>query len=834
MPEENPGIDRQKIEQSMFKGAFFSGNPTFGDMRQTVNIHPQLPPPLTSTPSNLPFIGTNHFLGREESLKQVHNALAQGERVAITAVVGMGGVGKTELAIQYAQRHKRGYSAGLAWFFVRAGDVGVQILNFASSFGLVPPDDPDPLVRVRFIWQHWPVRPASMVEAKEPGDVLLVFDDVPSEQYRAIAPYLPLGNPRFKVLLTTREQLGDQFRAISLDVLSLEDALALLGALEGHGRVDRELAEAEELCRRLGYLPLGIELVGRYLAKKPDVTLAEMLVRLEQNGLSTKALEKAQSGMTAQVGVRAVFELSWQELDEQGKEVAYLLGLFALAPVPWRLVESCLSDWDNEELEDVRDEQLRKLSLLERSREGLYRLHPLIREYFGEKILEFVGVEELKRGYCRVMVSQANSFSRTPIRQQWEGFAPVVPHLAEVADRLLEWVEDEDLASVFTGLGKYYGGQGAYSQAGHWDQWCLDECRTRLGEEHQDTLISINNLAQTLFRQGDYGGARQRQEQVIEVSRRVLGEEHPLTLTSINSLAQTLYFQGDYGGARKLQEQVLEVRRRVLAEEHPDTLTSIGDLASTLYSQGDYVGARQLQQQVSEAYRRVLGEENPDTLASIGNLASTLYSQGDYAGARSLQEQVLEVLRRVLGEAHPHTSGLMGNLALTLYSQGNYEGARQLQEQVSEAYRRVLGEAHPHTLTSIGNLALTLYSQGDYGRARSLQEQVLEVRRRVLGEAHPDTLSSIYNLVLMLKSQGDYEQAEPLYVQAVETSMSVLGRGNPTTATFLQSYFGFLRDIFQHHPDVLLKLLFDGSEITKQILEKMQKDKELSNPTQEG
>jgi hypothetical protein len=170
MTEENPGIDSVKdplgadpqIEQSMFKGANVGGDLNTGDISQTFNqtVNPLPPPPLTSTPSNLPFVGTENFVGRTKALSSIHEALQGNTRVAITAVVGMGGVGKTELAIQYAQRHRKDYPAGIGWFFVRSSNVGAQILSFASSFGLVPPDNPDLKERVRYIWQHWPVRPA--------------------------------------------------------------------------------------------------------------------------------------------------------------------------------------------------------------------------------------------------------------------------------------------------------------------------------------------------------------------------------------------------------------------------------------------------------------------------------------------------------------------------------------------------------------------------------------------------------------------------------------------------------------------------------------------------
>ncbi|MBC7891530.1 MAG: tetratricopeptide repeat protein, partial [Sphingobacteriaceae bacterium] len=117
-------------------------------------------------------------------------------------------------------------------------------------------------------------------------------------------------------------------------------------------------------------------------------------------------------------------------------------------------------------------------------------------------------MEKLKRAYCRTMVSEAKGFPATPTRGLWEGFVPVVPHMAEVVgDGLLQWIENEDLIWPFVGLGRFYAGQGAYAQAEPWYQQCLKVCRRRSGEEHPDVASSLNNLAALYDSQGRYDEA---------------------------------------------------------------------------------------------------------------------------------------------------------------------------------------------------------------------------------------------------------------------------------------------------------------------------------------
>ncbi|MEG3918005.1 NB-ARC domain-containing protein [Microcoleus sp. T3_A4] len=336
-------------------------------------VQKQHPKPV-GIPANLPYSGVVEFVGRDEVMSQLHQMLQQSHRVAVSAIAGMGGVGKTELALQYALKYQPAYPAGICWLSARGVNVGTQIVQFGRSLlNLNPPDDFELLEQITFCWRHW-----------QSGEVLLVFDDV--TDYAAITPYLPPSTAlRFKVLITTRLRLGTSVNQLELEVLDEAAALALLESLVGGDRIQPERDCAQQLCAQLGYLPLGLELVGRYLARKPDLSLAVMLQRLQEKGLVARALCQTDDDMTARLGVAAAFELSWEILSESAKPLGYLLSLFAAAPIPWWLVEKCLADQDSETLEETRDSELLNLHLLQRTNPGTYRLHPLIRDFFQTK-----------------------------------------------------------------------------------------------------------------------------------------------------------------------------------------------------------------------------------------------------------------------------------------------------------------------------------------------------------------------------------------------------------------------------------------------------------------
>ena len=190
-------------------------------------------------PDNLPYRGTAHFVGRDEDLERLHEQLQRAGAIAISAIAGMGGIGKTELALQYARKHLEvgDYPGGVAWLRARE-DVGLQIVAFArSQLALVLPEGLELAEQVAFCWRHWPA-----------GATLLVLDDV--QQYGAIAAFLPPPRAQFKVLLTSRSCFGSPVQNYDIKVLSEAAALELLRSLVPHGRIDQALDGAKQLCGR--------------------------------------------------------------------------------------------------------------------------------------------------------------------------------------------------------------------------------------------------------------------------------------------------------------------------------------------------------------------------------------------------------------------------------------------------------------------------------------------------------------------------------------------------------------------------------------------------------
>ncbi len=626
--------------------------------RQTFRTNRELPSP--------------HFADPTAKLPALHEVLAQGGRAALTAatVQGMGGVGKTQLALKYSHAFRDEYE-GVWWF--RAED------------SVLLEQDCEELCRERNIARRGN-EPHSASLARwltRQTRWLLVYDN--ADDPKRVQPHLPQAgghhvlftsrNPNWRGIVTPAQQLD-------LETWSGEQALEFLNSRlpEIPDRDGRRLAQA------LGGLPLALEMAAAYLEQNGCDVEAYLAALADVEEIRLLDGETPATGYPH--GVLAALSLAFGKLSPVARELLSLCGWLAPEPVSERLfieqgelftpslqqATAKPSRWRETVGELRRYALCQTLNIAaldappeEGRKEKALQFHRLTQQAVRARpAMEGAGLSAAMALLYAAFPKEINN------PRNWPRQAALLPHVQGLERFSVlggfdighyTWLLDRAASYLQYGPALYLEARRMFEKA-------LEIRRLVLGEEQPATLVSHNNLAEILRAQGDLSGARGLQERALEIRRRVLGDENPDTLTAMNNLAGTLWAQGDLPGARGLEEKALEIRSRLLGDEHPDTLTSMNNLAETLRSQGELSGARVLHEKALEIRSRVLGEDHPDTLTSMNNLASTLLVQGLLPGAQALHEKALEISCRVLGDVHPGTSISAFNLIGTLLASG--------------------------------------------------------------------------------------------------------------------------------------------------------------------
>jgi hypothetical protein len=634
------------------------------------------------------------FTGRDDILTTVREALLTGGNTVVQALHGMGGVGKTQLAIEYAHRFADSYD--LVWWIAaeQAVHIAGQFEALAVDLGCVQPGT-----------ELETLRRAVMAELRGLDRWLLIFDNAESPE--DLAGWLPGASGH--VLITSRVRGWLEVAVpVEIDVLARAESVMIL-----RNRVPELLsAEAGQVAEALGDLPLAIVQAANFMADT-GVPVGEYM-----DFLSARAAEILDKGRPSSYpkSLAAVTQLAFDDLRANNPAAAELIAICAfLAPEPvypnWF---TCAASQLPAPLGEHAADPLawRQVlgragrSMLARVDQNGIQVHRLTQAIVRDRLAPEQSAT-LRALAQHVLTSSSPGDPEDPL--SWPRWTRLLSHILAVDHERSHNPEFRSLACMASWYLLMSGDtQGGHDLAGRlhrrWEQ--------QLGQDDYHTLWAANSLAVSFQMMGSFAEARRMDTDILTRRRRVLGEDNPDTLISANNLAIDLYELGDYEGARQIDEDVRARRRYVLGDEHPDTLVSASNLAKDLREMGDLEGARELDEDTLARRRRVLGDDHPDTLKSMNNLAKDLRELGDPQTARDLAEDCLMRRRRVLGDNHPATLRSADHLAITLRALGQYQAARDLDVDTLARRRRVLGDPHPDTVRSAENLATDLRALG--------------------------------------------------------------------------------------------------------------------------
>jgi tetratricopeptide (TPR) repeat protein len=707
-----------------------------------------------SAPSIIPFSQNESFVGRELQLAEVEGKLfSNGQTTSTLAIVGPGGTGKSQLALDVAHRTRQN-NKNCSVFWIDASDKDSLYQSYAGiAQKLSKLGDDDDLADMKQVVKR------CVAEMSE-RQCLLIFDNTEDTNLRSIgssateaadlAECLPQSKLCSAIFTTTNSDTAQALapqNVIALQDLTPDPALMMLQNHLMKPLSNAEQHEAKDLLRELSYLPIAVVQAAACI-NAGSMTVQEYRVQLEEHkelalGYSNdQSRDKVRSSDVTNP-VATTLSVSIDQIARSDASAADYLSLAACLDrkdISLYLLEAA-SPQAREDAIKVLD---RYALVNRRPAESAIDLHQLVHRALRKRLQVQGQLGQCAQDAITQLLLMFPDHDHGN-RSRWRR---LLPHVRYALSHIPAEYDDDSEEKLYLAwkCAMALTSDGRYEEAGKLQVQVMQTRRRVLGNQHPSTLSIMNNLALTYTYQGRWKEAEQLQAQVVQTMKMVLGNEQPYTLAAILNLSMIYSNQGRWKLAKRLQVQVMQTRKRVLGNQHPDTLTSMNDLALTCKNQGRWKEAEELEVQVVQKRMRMLGDVHPSTLISMGNLALTYSNQGRWREAETLQVQVVETTKRVLGDEHPSTLTSMSALAQMYWDQGRWYEAEEVQRQVLKTAKRVLGDEHRDTLETMHNLAFSLQSQACHKEAIALMERCFQMRQQVLGEQHPDTQSSLESL----------------------------------------------------------------------------------------
>ncbi|KAL2833728.1 violaceus kinesin [Aspergillus cavernicola] len=611
----------------------------------------------------VPFARNLRFVGRKQEIARLNEALTQENGPPKITIYGLGGIGKTQIALETAyQVRERDSSCSIFWVACATYEnIEQGYMGIAQKIGLqVNPEEAKEQVKAH-------------LSQESAGKWLLVFDNADdidmwikdSPTTPALRGFLPQSQQGC-ILFTTRNRTLALKLASSLLItvpeLDQETGLQMLdkSLLNYHQSIKNK--DAVILLEQLAFLPLAITQATAYI---------------NENGISISMYSKLLGNQETQM-----IELLSEEFEDEHR---YETIQNPVTTTWW------ISFQQIQRLNQLAIDYLSFMACINPRDIPLSLLPPPMSENEGTKAIGLLNAYSF-------VTRQADTASLTLHRLVWLATRTWLRKSQELTHQIMKAADH--FSAVFPGgkpenrrLWREYLPHGLSLSREHYFQ-----------REQKRYTALLQRIAVCLDQDGRYKEAEELEVQVLEIQKQALGPEHPDTLISMANLALTYWNQGQWRKAEELGVQVLEIQKQVLGPEHPDTLTSMANLASTYWNQGQLKKAEELEVQVLAIQKQVLAPEHPDTLISMANLALTYWNQGQWKKAEELGVQVLEIRKQVLGPEHPDTLTSMANLAHTLKSQAKVQDALALLKECAQLQNKVLGQNHPDVRTSFNIL----------------------------------------------------------------------------------------------------------------------------------
>jgi len=741
------------------------GSVTTASQSVRATAHTEAPPRLWgSVPQR-----NRNFTGREDLLEQLNGRLAEGVTAVLPeALHGMGGVGKSQIAIEHVYRRSRDYRL-IWWIPSEQTNLIVQsLIELGEQMGLQAGADRSAVPAV-----------LEALRVGEPySNWLLVFDN--AENPQEVRQFFPNDGPG-RVLVTSRNsQWSSLANSLEVDVFAREESVALIK------RRSPQIPEeaANRLADSLGDLPLAVEQAAVWLAE------TGMPVHQYLDLFETKYSELLQVDPPADydLPVAAAWNVSLDRLREDHPAALQLLQVcayFAPEPVDWDFFSAIRGVSAPPALRAALDDPIRLArAVREIGRYALARIDHRKSTIQVHRLVQRVLIEQMnsaERAEMRHCAHQilAHADPRNPQRSSdWPRYSALLPHVR--ASGMVE-CEDPWVRELVLNEARFLLARSDYTAALEAAEEAAGAWRRLLGDEHEHVISADQVRAQALRWLARYTEAYELQSELVDRCRQVLGERDEATQRALSALAVLLRLRGDFYRAREMDQKVYEVTLREQGPDDPGTLLAAHNYAVSLRLAGNFDEAYRLHEDTYQRRVEVMGDDHLQTLNTLHSVYIDLQELGQNRAALEGQEALWNRTLQLLGEEHSLTIWVVRELSVARRKCGDHRGALELSTKALDLLRRKRGEKSLDTLRAALNHATDLRQTGDLVAAADLGRQTMLQARELLGEEHPHAYATATNLAVTLRLLGQIEESYELDGAAVSGLSRVLDTNHPRT-----------------------------------------------------
>jgi tetratricopeptide (TPR) repeat protein len=734
-----------------------------------------------------------YCIGRDAMLEDMHQHLSQAQ--ALVLMNGIGGIGKTTLAVQYAYQYADAYQTVRYIYYKN---------DFKSSY-------------VAALNPHYALEGTvdqcfERLLAKElqcPAARLMIIDNFDQKDDKEIQGSW---TKDWKVLITSRLHLDPtQFHSIKVAELSPSDAFTLFKHHFGAMKTT-ETEQVRQLLPLLHYNTLLIVLVAKIAkACKGLMSIATLLERYQQQQYQDEDLQidialdeyfaaedraKARNILGC---INTAFDISGIA---QQPDALYLLQQFALTPTEGinkglfregaapdmkttAFINGCNALAEQGWIDEVQDGEA-------------YCMHPLLQEIVRYHYPPTPLLYSSIISYLKIKLFEAlntNFITAIPYTQY---AATVVQWLYKSYETACENLNEyTNVATLSNNLSEIYRAMGQLPEALMYQQKAITIQKQVLGKNHPNLAASYNNLSLIYQDMGQLPEALTYQQKAIAIVEQVLGKNHPDVATSYNNLSLIYQDMGQLPEALTYQQKAICIFEHVLGKNHPYVATSYNNVSSIYQAMGHLPEALTYQQKAIAIDEHILGNNHPDLAASYNNIAQIYQAMGRLPEALSYQQKAIAIDEQVSGENHPDLAASYNNLSTIYQAMGQLSEALAYQQKAIAIREQVLGKNHPDVANSYSNLSLIYQDMGQLSKALTYQQKAIVIREKALGKNHPDVANSYNNLSGIYQAMGQLSEALAYQQKAIAIREQVLGKNHPDVATSYNNLSGIYQAMGQ-------------------------------------